>query len=88
MTLSVLKHPECAGIRVGIVTSRRVGNAVERNTVRRRLREIVRLQIPALRPGCWLVLIARKSAVAATFAALREEWLRLAARASILTSEK
>ena len=88
MVLSVLTNPECAGARIGLITSRRIGNAVERNGVRRRLREIVRLNMPHLRGGLWLVLIARRAAVQAKFEKLREEWLRLAERASILKTHE
>ena len=88
MVLSVLTNPECAGARIGLITSRRIGSAVERNAVRRRLREIVRLHMPLLRGGLWLVLIARRGAVPAKFEALREEWLRLAQRASILKAHE
>ena len=85
MVMSVLKNPSTAGARIGLITSRRLGGAVDRNRVRRRLREIVRVARPDLLPGLWLVLIARKNAVEATFQALQREWLQLAQRASILT---
>ena len=78
-------RPEGEGaFRVGLITSRRVGGAVVRNRVRRRLREIVRRHQPALASGLWLVVIARPAAGRASSAALEEEWLRLAQRASIL----
>lgn len=70
--------------RAGFVTSRRVGGAVVRNRVRRRLREIVRHHQHALRGGIWMVLIARPAAARASSAALEDEWLRLAKRALIL----
>jgi len=70
--------------RTGFVTSKRVGGAVVRNRIRRRLRNIVRTHQAQLRDGFWLVLIARPAASAATFSALKDEWLRLAERASIL----
>lgn len=70
--------------RVGLVTSRRVGGAVVRNRVRRRLREIVRRDQHALKDGIWLVVIAHRSAGQTDFAALEAEWLRLARRAEIL----
>ena len=58
-------------IRVGFTVSRQVGNAVERNRVRRRLREIVRLTIADgaahLRSGHDYVLIGRRAALAAPF---------------------
>jgi ribonuclease P protein component len=70
--------------RVGIITSRRVGGAIERNRVRRRLREIVRADRPRLRGGVWIVVIARRRAVEASFEDLRCEWRRLAKRHGLL----
>ena len=70
--------------RAGFVTSGRVGGAVVRNRVRRRLREIVRRQQHQLRQGFWFVIIARHEAAIASYRALEDEWLRLARRASIL----
>jgi ribonuclease P protein component len=70
--------------RAGFITSKRIGGAVVRNRVRRRLRDIVRTEQTRLRPGFWFVLIARPAAARATFQELKDEWLRLAERASIL----
>lgn len=67
--------------RLGVVTSRRVGTAVERNRARRRLREIFRVNRGLLPSGLWMVVIPRRAAVRATFAALAEEWRALVARA-------
>ena len=83
MVLSALKTSE-PGNRVGLITSRRIGNAVMRNRVRRRLREIVRLCRPRLNDGFWIVLIARRPAALAEFKEIEREWLSLARRASIL----
>jgi ribonuclease P protein component len=85
MVLSVLSAGGEAAARIGFVTSRRVGGAVERNLVRRRLREIVRAARPQLKSGLWLALIARQAAARASFQALRDEWQQLAERSSILT---
>ena len=70
--------------KVGIVASRRVGGAVIRNRVRRRLREIHRLSRQELRPGFHVVVDVRKAAASASFDELRREWLRLAKKLSIL----
>lgn len=70
--------------RFGFITSRKVGNAVVRNRVRRRLREIVRTHRPEIPSGIWLVIIARYTASSASYAALSEEWNRLARRARLL----
>jgi ribonuclease P protein component len=70
--------------RAGFVTSGRLGGAVVRNRVRRRLREIVRRHQDQLRQGFWFVIIARHQAATASYGVLEDEWLRLARRASIL----
>ena len=70
--------------RAGFAVSRRLGSAVVRNRVRRRLREIVRTHQHDLRDNMWIVLIARRAAANAGYRALEDEWLRLAKRASIL----
>jgi ribonuclease P protein component len=72
------------GFQAGFVTSKRIGGAVVRNRVRRRLRDIVRTEQGRLRGGFWLVVVARPAAARASYAALKDEWLRLAERASIL----
>ncbi len=55
-------------VRVGFTVSRKVGTAVERNRVRRRLREVVRLGSPAgLQSGHDYVLIGRRAALSLTF---------------------
>ncbi len=84
ITLGVLKGVDEKDGRVGIVTSKRVGNAVIRNRVRRRLREIFRAMRPRLIPGLWLVVVAKSSAAKATLAALAEEFSQLAQRGRIL----
>jgi ribonuclease P protein component len=83
LILSVLPAQE---LRAGFVTSKRIGSAVVRNRVRRRLREIVRKHQPDLPGSFWIVTIARPKAARATYRELEDEWLRLAKRASILAA--
>jgi ribonuclease P protein component len=84
LTIGVNTDADTRGFRAGFVTSRRIGNAVQRNRVRRRLREIVRKWQQDFRGQIWFVTIARPAAARATYRALEDEWLRLAKRASIL----
>ncbi|PYJ71269.1 MAG: ribonuclease P protein component [Verrucomicrobia bacterium] len=84
LTLCVAPAENSRPSRAGFITSRRLGKAVARNRVRRRLREIVRRHQHELRAGFWFVLIARTEAATANYRALEHEWLRLARRASIL----
>ena len=68
-------------VRVGFTVSKKVGNAVERNRVRRRLREIVRLRSgDALRLGHDYVLVGRPAALTASFTDLVTEYERSLAR--------
>ncbi|HHY55420.1 MAG TPA: ribonuclease P protein component, partial [Chloroflexi bacterium] len=46
--------------RFGFAVNSRIGNAVRRNRIKRRLREIMRLQQENLQPGWDIVLIARQ----------------------------
>ena len=65
------------------VVSRRVGSAVVRNKIKRRLKDIFRHQFPFLKNGLWLVITAKIPASSATTEILRSEWLRLGLRLSI-----
>lgn len=61
-------------VRVGFTVSRKVGNAVQRNRVRRRLREIARRVIPAqARPDLDYVLVGRQAALERDFAVLCQD---------------
>ena len=61
-------------VRVGFTVSRKVGNAVIRNRVRRRLREIARQVIPGqARPDLDYVLVGRQGALERNFAVMRQE---------------
>ncbi len=56
-------------VRIGFTVSRKVGNAVERNRVRRRLREAVRSRAGAfVRTGYDYVIIGRRAALTTPFA--------------------
>lgn len=69
--------PEGAPIRVGFTVSRKVGNAVVRNRVRRRLREIARQVIPGqAQAGLDYVLVGRQAALGREFATMRDELLQ------------
>jgi len=70
--------------RVGFTVSGKVGNAVVRNRIRRRLRELYRVRRQALPKGLDLVLIARHNAADADSARLGRALDELLARCSKL----
>ena len=66
--------------RVGLTVSTKLGHAVVRNRVRRRLREIVRHNASCLPSGYDIVIVARTAAVEAEFAALEKSFRTLTGR--------
>jgi ribonuclease P protein component len=71
--LQVLGRGDRGPTRLGFTVSRKVGTAVERNRVRRRLREAVRLAESGLRAGHDYVLIGRRAALKLSFDRMVEE---------------
>ena len=70
--------------RVGVTVSKKLGCAVVRNRVRRRLREVYRLNEAKFAPGWDVVVVARSRCIAADFQKLTEAYLSLAKKAGIL----
>jgi ribonuclease P protein component len=63
--------------RLGITVPARVGRAVVRNRIKRRLREIFRLNRPSLPAGWDIVVNPRAQAAEAEFTRFEREFLRL-----------
>ena len=73
--------------RVGFSISKRVGTAVVRNVIKRRLRESIRRQWSRIAPGWDIVITARTGAAGATYDELNAELRRLLERAHLLARE-
>ena len=70
--------------RVGITVGKKQGKAHIRNRIRRRIREVYRLNEDKLTPGWDIVLVARSKCVDAEFAKLTRSFLTLAKKAGLL----
>ena len=70
--------------RVGITVSKKLGKAVVRNRVRRRIREAYRLNEERFLPGYDIVIVARSRAVEVSFQKLTDSLLLLSGQAGIL----
>ena len=69
---------------VGITVSKKLGKAVIRNRIRRRLREVYRINEQLFTPGWDIVVVARSRCLDAPFDKLVESYLSLAEKAGIL----
>jgi ribonuclease P protein component len=73
--------------RLGVTVSTKLGKAVVRNRVRRRLREIWRLNKEAMVPGWDIILVARVRAVDMPYQKLDKMYRRLLHEAGLLKEE-
>ena len=71
--------------RVGLTVGAKLGHAVERNRLRRRLREIYRLHEGQFSRGYDIVVVARAAAMQAPYRQLGGAYLRLAEKLGIYT---
>ncbi len=72
--------------RIGIVASKKVGKAVQRNRARRLLREAARLLYPRIEEGWDIVLVARAPLAQAPFSDVKKAMMELLAEAGLLRS--
>ena len=74
-TLQGRRRDDLGPIRVGFTVTKKNGTAVERNRIRRRLREVVRrTDAMALQPHHDYVLVGRRAALAHDFAAMVDDF--------------
>ena len=66
-----------SALRVGFTVTRKIGNAVVRNRMKRRFRSLARELLPTLGlPGADHILIGRQGGIERPFAALRDELVK------------
>jgi ribonuclease P protein component len=73
ITVFYLLRPGDDGLRVGFTVGRALGGAVERNRMKRRLREAVRLSHPEICGGADVVINPKKSLLTVEFSELLRE---------------
>lgn len=71
--------------QLGITVSTKIGNAVCRNKVRRRIREIYRLNEPRLQKGMDIVVVARVRSPHVSYAELEKAYLFACSRLGIMS---
>jgi ribonuclease P protein component len=69
--------------RFGIVTSKKIGNAVIRNRAKRKIREVIRKNLQIIRPGYNIVVIARFNIKEVIFDLIEKDYLRIMKKVSL-----
>jgi len=76
--------PDGAKPRLGVVTSKKIGGAVQRNRARRLLRETFRRHQYDLAQPVDIILVARNSIAGRTYAEVEKDYLTTLRRAGLL----
>lgn len=89
LTLAYLRRadaPDAGSLpsRMGLSVNKRVGSAVQRNRVKRRLREAIRRRLWKTQPGWDMIVTARPEAASADYAALADALYDVLSRARLL----
>ncbi len=79
-----LKLPPGSSMRLGVVTSKRIGNAVARNRARRLMREAFRVHQHDLAEPIDLILVARPSIAGKALASVERDFLTTLRKAGLL----
>ena len=73
--------------RLGLTASTKLGHAVVRNRCRRRLREVYRLNLPRMRKGYDIILVARGKTATAPWGELNSTFLKLCRKLDLLEEQ-
>jgi len=84
LVVLIAAHNEITTVRVGISASHAVGNAVQRNRAKRRIRACVRSLIAKIQPGTDMIWIARRPIDQASYQEICDAMQRLLRRAGLL----
>lgn len=75
-------------IKVGLAVTKKVGHAVVRNKIRRRLREIIKKQLPIMKQNYNIIVVARENVTEASFDELSFEFNKLIKKANLIKNEE
>ena len=87
LVVSVLRSDELDHFKYGLITTKKVGKAHQRNYFRRVFRSIMQTHGELICEDYYIVTIARWRASEASYEELEREWLKLARKLGVLKTE-
>lgn len=87
MLVMIYNKSKTGMVKVGFSVSKKIGNSVTRNRVKRRLREAFRPLIPEIMPGYDIIFIARDAVVEAEFDSIGRSMYGMLRKATLLKKQ-
>ena len=84
----MIEKPEQKHFRVGISVGKKIGNAVARNWVKRRIRQSLTELKPQLKQDCDFIVIARPSAAGISTAGAKKNLIHVLHLARVLSDDQ
>lgn len=84
MLVMIYNKSKTGMVKVGFSVSKRIGNSVARNRIKRRLREAFRPFIPEIKPGYDIIFIARDAVKEAEFGHISATMQNLLTRSGLM----
>ena len=74
--------------KVGFAVTKKIGHAVKRNLVRRRLREIMRKQLPYLKQNYNIIIVAKEKILESNFENIQQQIVNLLKKADLIKNDE
>ena len=88
VAMTYIKSRNSNELLIGFITSRKVGNAVERNRIKRIMREHIRLMIKDITPGHRIIFIARVQANGSSYTKIGKDLQNLLSKAKLFSKQQ
>ena len=75
-------------VKIGFAVTKKIGHAIKRNLVRRRLREIMRKHLPNIKENFNIIIVAKEQILDTEFLSLEKQIFNLLKRADLIKNDE